>query len=290
MKHSVTHKITVSVLVVIEVVIFFFLLFYGFAYYSTNLEQRFFRPENDLLRSSGILGHGLGIFGSLFLVTGIFTYMARKRLRVFSRWGLLKNWLVAHIFLCSLGSVLILFHTTLRFEGLAAICFWCLVAVALSGVIGRYIYIQIPRTIEGRELSLNELNNMRREINRDLRADYSFDESLYNLLEAPDSRNTRGVNKNLATVWIAKYKQDQRTIKTLKQELKRLKLPYDETRNVIGLFKEEIILSRRIDRLTTMRRMFAYWHVIHLPVALVMLVLMAVHVVVVVVFGCRWIF
>jgi hypothetical protein len=59
---------------------------------------------------------------------------------------------------------------------------------------------------------------------------------------------------------------------------------------VLDLVKNEISLNRRIERLTLMQNMFKYWHVAHLPFALVMLVIMVIHVAVTIVFGYRWIF
>jgi len=54
--------------------------------------------------------------------------------------------------------------------------------------------------------------------------------------------------------------------------------------------KNEIKINRRIDRLNTMQNLFKYWHVAHLPFALVMLVIMVVHVIITVAFGFKWIF
>src|SRR5680860_398545 len=155
------HKIYVFTLAAITIIVFVFLFFYGANYYFTDIQERFFHIQNDLLKPSGFIGHGMGIIGSTIIVIGVFGYMVRKRFRSFSRIGVLKYWLEFHIFLCTLGPVLILYHTSFKFGGIVAISFWSMVAVVISGVIGRYIYIQIPRTIEGREMSLNELNSMK---------------------------------------------------------------------------------------------------------------------------------
>ena len=67
------------------------------------------------------------------MLIGVGFYMARKRFRSLGRVGLLKHWLEFHIFLCSLGPVLVLYHTTFKFGGLVALSFWSMVAVFLSG-------------------------------------------------------------------------------------------------------------------------------------------------------------
>jgi hypothetical protein len=56
------------------------------------------------------------------------------------------------------------------------------------------------------------------------------------------------------------------------------------------LVKDEITVNRRIERLDTMQSLFKYWHVLHLPFALVMLIIMVIHVAVTLVLGYRWIF
>ncbi len=137
------------------------LMFHGNSYYQTSLLERFYHSDHIMLKPSGVIGHGLGILGSLLMLIGVVSYMARKRMKRLSRLGLLKHWLEFHIFLCTLGPILVLFHTSFKFGGLVSVSFWSMVAVFLSGVIGRFIYIQIPRTIEGRELSLQEVKSLK---------------------------------------------------------------------------------------------------------------------------------
>jgi len=133
------------------------LIYIGRSYYSLPMEERFFHPMYEMLKPSGYLGHGFGIIGTLLILIGLFSYMARKHLRIFWGWGLLKHWLEFHIFLCTLGTLLVLFHTTFKFGGIVSVGFWSLMIVWFSGLIGRFIYIQIPRTIEGRMLSIQEV-------------------------------------------------------------------------------------------------------------------------------------
>jgi hypothetical protein len=133
------------------------LIYIGRSYYSLPIEERFFHPMYEMLKPSGYLGHGFGITGTLLILIGLFSYMARKHLRIFWGWGLLKHWLEFHIFLCTLGTLLVLFHTTFKFGGIISVGFWSLMIVWFSGLIGRFIYIQIPRTIEGRMLSMQEV-------------------------------------------------------------------------------------------------------------------------------------
>jgi hypothetical protein len=127
-----SHRIYLFSLVGITVFVAVYLAFFGANYYQTALEQRFFHEQNELLKPSGFIGHGFGVIGSLLIVVGVFGYMARKRFRRFSRWGYLKYWLEFHIFLCSLGPVLVLYHTAFKFGGIVAVSFWSMVAVVVK--------------------------------------------------------------------------------------------------------------------------------------------------------------
>ncbi len=284
-KLATIHRIVISALIFVVILTVSILTYIGYSYYGTSMEQRYFLPENQSLKSSGIIGHGLGIIGSLMIVFAVFSYMARKRIHRFSRIGILKYWLEMHIFLCTLGPVLILFHTTFKFGGIVAVSFWSMVAVVISGVIGRFIYIQIPRTIEGRELSLHELDDIKGETNKQLRKTVTLDESIYELIDNSAETKSKG-SGNL--FWSSS--EERVAIKKIRNELKTQNVHRDKTREIVQSFKDQISLKRKIERLVTMQKLFEYWHVAHLPFALVMLVIMIIHVVVAITFGYKWVF
>jgi hypothetical protein len=129
-------------------------------------------------------------------------------------------------------------------------------------VIGRFIYIRIPRTIEGRELSLGEVREMRTGVAGILRNSFNLDEEFYT----------------------------GRSLREVRKILKGKRIPKPEYKRLLSLIKEDLTLSRRIRLLDTMQRLFKYWHVAHLPFALVMLVIMIIHVGVTLVLGYKWIF
>jgi hypothetical protein len=284
------HTNFIIILAVIVIAAFATISYYGFSYYLIPVEERFFHVNHMMLKPSGVWGHGFGIIGSLLMIIGVFFYMARKRFRAFTRMGLLKHWLEIHIFLCSLGPILVLFHTTFKFGGLVAISFWSMVAVFLSGIIGRFIYIQIPRTIEGRELSLNEVRAMKSNIGDQIQKMVALDEDSYNIIVDSTKKKVELFHKNFFVRYIRKYSDDMKTIRKVKTVLRHNKITKSQRKQVLGLVKSDISLNRRIDSLVTMQNFFKYWHVVHLPFALVMLIIMVIHIVVTIVFGYRWIF
>jgi hypothetical protein len=287
---KIAHRIYLSILVAIVFITLITIIYKGISYYNTSLEERVYHPDHAMLKPSGILGHGMGIIGSLFMIIGMGSYMARKRYRLLSRIGLLKHWLEFHIFLCTMGPILVLFHTAYKFGGLVAISFWSMVAVFLSGVIGRFIYIQIPHTVEGRELSLNEVKEMKSDVAGIVRNSYNIDEESYAIIADLIKKKVELYHKNTIVRYIRKYSDDRRSMKSAKAVLKKNKLPGAEYRKVLALINVYFMLNRIIERLETMQNLFKYWHVAHLPFALVMLIIMIIHVGVTILFGYRWIF
>lgn len=132
------------------------LVVYGWSYYSLPLQQRFRSPLHADLKPSGRIGHLLGSVGSVLLI-GLLPHSFRKRFRVMSDWGPLSWWLKFHIFCGIAGPILITFHTSFKVRGIVAISYWSMIAVAASGVFGRYLYAQIPRALSGKEVKFKSI-------------------------------------------------------------------------------------------------------------------------------------
>jgi len=288
---SVTaHRVYLGIFVSIVFITLILLIYNGLPYYNSGIEERVFHTDHNLLKPSGTIGHGLGIIGSLSIIIGVSTYMARKRYRSLSRLGLLKYWLEFHIFLCTLGPVLIFFHTSFKFGGLVAVSFWSMVAVFLSGIIGRFIYIQIPRSIEGRVLSLNEVREMKGNLAGIIKNSFNLDEESYNTILKSVKNSVGLYYDNPVIRYIKNRSEDSKIIRSVKEILRKNNMPKGKYKNLLSLIKQEITLNRRIERLDTMQNLFKYWHVVHLPFAFVMLIIMVIHVGVTILFGYRWIF
>ncbi|HLF35381.1 MAG TPA: hypothetical protein VI583_14145 [Cyclobacteriaceae bacterium] len=287
---SVPHRFYIFIYILIVLLACIVPVYYGLSFYSAALEERFYHADYAILKPSGIWGHGYGIIGSLFMVIGVAVYSTRKRIRSFSQVGILKHWLEFHIFLCTMGPVLVLFHTSFKFGGLVAISFWSMVAVFLSGIAGRFIYIQIPRSIEGKELSLNEVRALKMNISDILNESHKLDEASINVITESTRKKIDIYRKNMVLSWFRNYFNDRKTIQKIRLVLKKNNIPGKEYKNLIRVIKQDITLNRKIERLESMQNLFKYWHVAHLPFALVMLVIMVIHVIVTIVFGYQWIF
>jgi hypothetical protein len=259
-----------------------YLAYSGYAYYQTPIEERFYQADHAMLKPSGPFGHGYGIVGTLMMIIGVFGYQARKYMRSLARIGVLKHWLEFHIFLCTLGPILVLFHTSFKFGGLVSISFWSMVAVVASGVAGRFIYLQIPRTIQGRELGLHEIHEMKGQITLQIQQEIG-EELMQQIIHSGEEGRTE-------KTYIQQILADWRRKSQLRARLKTAQIQGKKLRVIMKLVSQEMTMQRRIIGLQYMQKLFKYWHVIHLPFAIIMLVIMLIHVAVTLIFGYRWIF
>ena len=244
-------------------------------------------------KPTGKIGHGLGVIGSAMMISGVIMYSTRKRVRAMRQWGKLKHWLEFHIFLCLLGPTLVLYHTTFKFGGIVAVSFWSMIAVVLSGIIGRYIYTQIPHGVRGNELSIDELKQENEMLAKTLRDDFHVNDATIGMID-DISRvpvNPDAMKDFTALVNILKNDFSRRSrMRAVHHHLRALHIPQEHVRGILAIAKKKSILLRRIAFLGTAQRLFHYWHVVHQPFSIIMFVILAVHVIVTISLGYRWIF
>ena len=287
------HKIYVLFLIGAGLLSTVVLGIHGAGFYTTPLEDRPFHPQYESLKPTGLLGQGYGVVGSLMITVGVIMYSSRKRWRAMANMGRIKNWLEFHIFLCLLGPILVLFHTTFKFGGLVAVSFWSMTAVVLSGVIGRYFYVQIPKGIHGNELSSQELTVENDRIAEDLRRQFGIDANLLKMIDtaALPARPVAemGLMDVLSFFIVSDFSRRSR-LHTLFGNLERRGLRGHMLARIRAMATRRIILTRRIAFLQQFKKLFHYWHVIHLPFSVVMFVILSIHVGVAIAFGYTWIF
>lgn len=98
--------------------------------------------------ASGLVGHGIGIAGFVLMLMTATLYSLRK-LRTDARWGSMAAWLRFHMVTGIVGPYMVLLHTAMRFSGLAGLAMVLTVVVVVSGLVGRYLYTRVPRTVDG---------------------------------------------------------------------------------------------------------------------------------------------
>jgi hypothetical protein len=180
----------------------------------------------------------------------------------------MKAWLDVHIFCGIVGPVLVTFHSSLKFNGLISVAYWSMVAVALSGFVGRYLYIRMPRSIRGVELGYEEIVARVEGLHAAL-ADAGLPPSLVSRLEEmPPGRLRRGL-----------------LLRRLRRSLLHAGVPSDLASDALRAGAARATLLRRLNKLERTRRLFGMWHMFHQPLVYVMFIIALLHIGIAVYFG-----
>ncbi|MCU0223363.1 MAG: hypothetical protein MUF27_04695 [Acidobacteria bacterium] len=263
----------------------------GSPYYLLSQAGRVRHPWHAALRPSGTVGQSIGIFAfALFLF--LWLYPLRKRVRWLAFTGSVPRWLDVHV---AAGIVVPLagaVHAGWRFRGLIGLGYAAMLVVALSGVIGRYIYVRIPRRRDGLELSREEAAGRRRELIAEIAAATGLDPQRIETMLAPAAADAARLG--LAAAVAQMVRDDvarRRAARRLAAEIRSARphaLDGRALRRVQALARREMALAQQARMLDATHRLFRFWHAAHQPVAISALVAVAVHVAVVVAVGATW--
>lgn len=262
------------------------------SFYLTPYKSRPRHEDYRILRPAGDIGHGLGVIGSSMMLF-MLLYSFRKRTRLFKKWGHLSHWLDIHIYFGIIGPLLVILHTSFKVQGLVAVSFWSMITVALSGVLGRYLYLQIPRNIEGEELSEKEFKEIYNRLADDVTREAKVDDKIINSIEAdimPTPQETIGLLRAVFFILIDDLTRRFRVGRIYKKYSAQMSMPAFKVRHLVTMIKKRALLKRKIVLLNQIQQLFHYWHVFHKPFAIIMYIVMLVHIVIAFWLGYAWIF
>lgn len=256
----------------------------GWAYYSTPLSIRGYSAAHRVLRPSGTVGHLLGVGGTLLLFATL-AYLARRRVKGLARAGPVARWLEVHIFCGVFGPILVTFHTSFKFNGVVSVAFWSMVLVVVSGFVGRYLYVRIPKTIRGEELSRDELEKRAAELKGLLDATMLAPRLRAAIEEEEQRLLSRAASKRTLFARVRDAVSARRRAAGLRRQIRAAVLNRQLLHDALELAQERALLLRRLARLESTRRLFQLWHVFHRPLVWLMFFVLLVHLGVAVYFG-----
>jgi hypothetical protein len=280
---ALSHVLVLAFAVIAAIYAFVYFGAGGRLYYTVPLAVRGYAKPHQWLRPAGRYGLFFGIAGlALMFVTLV--YVLRKKVKALSRIGTLKIWLEVHIFCGIVGPALITLHTSFKFNGIISVAYWSMVVVVLSGFVGRYLYVRIPKTMRGVELSAADLEARAAEIRGQLQAENLPASSLaaVEALDAPLAN--RSLAAFIGSLFFGELRAAWR-FRRLARRLRRAGVGAELARQTVALAAERAALMRRLAFLGRTKKLFELWHVLHKPLVYVMLAIAALHVVVAVYFG-----
>jgi hypothetical protein len=284
------HRLRLRALYVLAIVTNLAIFFYGFDYYKLGAMDRPFSPKHHMLRPSGPIGLYLGFMG-VALFVGIFLYPIRKHWAWLGQIGSTRHWLDIHVLMGLTAPFIVAFHSTLKFKGIAGMAFWIMFAVSASGVVGRYLYAQIPRKVTTAELSMKELQELQENLSQQLAAQHLLPEAdLRALLRMPDAQRVNRLPIVIALAYmmildvvrmfgVARLRRRALNFgESIKSLAGFLPTQNRELEKAIQAAAEEAALSKRLLFLSRSQKVFHLWHVVHKPFSYAFAVLAMVHI------------
>jgi hypothetical protein len=284
----------VSAWVVVPWLVLLGVTVFGADYYFADLGTRVRHARADWFKPSGLIGQTAGLLtfaGFLFL----WLYPMRKKLGPAASWlGRVPAWLDVHIVVGLTLPILGAVHAGWRFDGIIGVGYWAMLIVALSGVVGRYVYVHIPRNRSGLELDAEDLAQQRRQLLIQLTEVTGLESEVVQstLAAEPVSDARLGL---LPSLW-RMVKDDWRRrragheLRKKWEAIEGAEVDPRKLREVVRLARRQMALSQQARLLGQSQRVFRHWHTFHRPFAMTALLAVTIHVVVVVWTGVTWLY
>lgn len=249
------------------------------------------RDEDYLTPDSGT-GYWLGICGASAMLL-LLAYSLRKRIRARSV-GSIRFWFRTHMMLGVIGPVLILYHSNFQLGALNSnVALFTMMTVALSGVTGKYIYGKIHMGLYGRRAKAKEIlaeaEELKKTLGEETKAAVFVSEQLRTF---SDRINQNIPTTALGSLWVGAdlavraravrrrlIAEARRQIriegKTLGWSRRERRLRAERIAVVVRAYSAAVLKAAE---LAFYERLFALWHVLHLPLFFLMLMAGIVHV------------
>ena len=284
------HRLQVTIFAIVMFGIVAWFLVSGFDYYKLSVSDRAFHPAHAQLRPAGSIGIGLGVFATV-LFAAIYIYPFRKKFKILRFMGSTKHILDFHIVIGLAVPFIVALHSAFKFHGLAGMAFWIMMAVVISGIVGRYLYAQIPRTRKDSEYSLLELQQMSSEMAIELESQDIAGFSEWAKFSTPMAREKVRQMSLMSALMHMLLLDLHRPIEVAALRRRNLKLGeqfltlggffrsnHRDLEHTIALARKQSWLSAKIFFLDRAAQIFQLWHIVHRPFSYAFLVLAIIHI------------
>jgi hypothetical protein len=259
----------------------FAVLFWGF---HAHLE-RYITPQRGF-------GYALGITGGSMMLL-LLLYSARKRLSWLHWMGSVPAWFEAHIALGVLGPILVLFHSNFSLGATNSnVALFCMLAVAGSGLVGRYIYTRLHADLEGHQGTLEQLKAAGTRM-ASQSTSVSFMPDVLEALQRIEKRWIEPPRNPILKllhlmsgglrVAIARWRmrvQIRHSVERVQHSGSALIAAHSQRLGKVAAdyARRRLEAGRRITEYKLYSKLFSFWHFLHLPLFFMLLIAGTVHV------------
>lgn len=238
------------------------------------------------------IGYILGIIGGSMMLL-LLLYPLRKSSRLMRNWGPIRFWFRMHMAFGTLGPTFILFHANFSLGSLnSTVALACMLLVALSGLVGRFLYTRIHLGLYGHKTNLQELCDIASRSKgkltwfNDISNEFAKHQQAIEKIALTPSRGIlQSVSlwlKFIGTGWWHHWRMRRLASQALKRTAAGA--GWDKTTRRHRKKLAFIYISTYFDAAHKAlvfgfyERLFSLWHVIHLPFFIMMLLSGVVHV------------
>jgi len=265
---------------------------YGYSFLVTALIAGWLLSDVKLVDPNDGLGYWLGITGGSLMLF-LLLYPAGKKSTILRRLGVVKHWFRIHMIFGLVGPLLILYHCNFSVDAInSTVALYSMIAVAVSGIIGRYFYTRIHRGLYGKRANIEELREEitdSMENSRGLAAVLpKFINELHNVsAKLTGDQYTRSISMSHSLSWMVKYYVVRLRLyllinKELREQSASSKAMHNNAKNLRktanAYATQQVGLMRQVAQLAFYERLFSLWHVFHMPLFLLLVVSALVHV------------
>ncbi len=246
-----------------------------------------------LYDSKSDVAYWLGVAGGVGMLL-LLGYPMRKHLRFMHGLGPAKGWFIGHMVLGVAGPLLILLHSGFKIGSLnAGVAFYSMVAVAASGVIGRFLYLQLHRNLNGEKLTLGQMRSSL-DASESAAARLRFAPKVVEICREFESwaLNRRAMTglEVVRVVFVMPWMR-WRAQRACHAELRRRLVAVAHTegwsrRTLEGrvrgarlMVDKYLVGAQRVALFSAWERLFSWWHVAHVPFVYILVISAVVHVI-----------
>jgi len=244
-------------------------------------------------RAGSPLGYNLGLAGGIGMLF-IFLYPLRKRVRALRNFGATKGWFALHMMLGIAAPLLILVHSRFQIGSVnAGVALVCMVLVASSGIVGRFIYVRIHQGLYGKRLTLSELQSAAGLNAGELHSKLSFAPRVEQWLQAFEAKATARPRNVVHGLWrfltlgLRARWTERRCIREFARvyRMHAQGFGWDTERQQRHLAGGRAFIERyvngalRVAQFARYERLFSLWHLLHVPLLWMMVLSAIAHVV-----------
>lgn len=231
------------------------------------------------------IGYWLGITG-LSCVGLLLVYPFRKRIPALRAFGTVPTWFRLHMFLGVLAPVLILFHSKFSLGSANAnVALACMLIVAGSGIIGRFLYVRIHRGVAGKKQEARRLLAEASRFREILNEHFADAADQAENLEDTIGKGRKGLFRSFFRAIRESHQisaAQARMLAAVNKGIREMPLSKADQKKVrrgsTKVVKSYCESLRAASQLEVFERLFSLWHVAHLPLFFLMVLAAVIHV------------